>query len=369
MRTRHRHTDPREYATELTGFERRLLTALTVVVAGDDQVPAPASPGWRRGGRAGSASWRRRLAVAAVAAVAVAATVQVVDVGPPRIRVQAGGGAPANAAELGALAARAARSAAPGLYPKPGQWVYSKTIVARDAGWRLEVRGGKVRVVEEPALAPHATEAWVQVGPKPGWAITVVTNQTGSTFAVPPLLGAANYPRLPWLPTDPDRLLQVIEQEVKRNPSKYGPSGFSTHELAFRVIAGMLGGLLPPPELQAALFEAMARIPHVTVVEDATDAAGRHGVALALAENQTRLEVILDKRTYRYLGQAAIATSDHIHIGSPGSPLVKGDLDLPTRKGQVLYRTAQLAIAFVDAPHQRPRDAATGPGAASGTGP
>ena len=39
------------------------------------------------------------------------------------------------------------------------------------------------------------------------------------------------------------------------------------------------------------------------------------------------------------------------------------------RKGQVLYRTARVALALVDGPNQRPGDAAGEPGTASGTGP
>jgi hypothetical protein len=361
MRIRQRNTSSGEYATELTEFERRLLTGLVAVVAADHEpVAAPAARGRRRAGRAGSAWWTLRLAAAVVAVVAVVAAVQVVDVGPSAVRDRAGGGAPANAAELGALAAKAARDV-PGPYPKPGQWVYVKTLVAHDAGWRVETEDGVTRLVKFPAVAPRAVEWWSKAG-QPGEGTESVTNRKGNALLGPPLIQGVSYPDLPSLPTDPDRLLKVIYDYQR----KHGYGGASTWPATFRLISEMLNGLLVPPELQAALFQAMAKIPGVTVVQDTVDAAGRRGTALALVDDQVRYEVIFDKGTYRYLGLASIVTSDHDELVGP----VNGkEFKLPMRKGQVLYRTARLTLALVDGQYERPRDAASEPGAASGTGP
>jgi hypothetical protein len=366
MRIRQWHTPSGEYATELTEFEQRLLTGLVAVVAADheqaaEQVAAPAARGRRRAGRAGSAWWTVRLAAAVVAVVAVVATVQVVDVGPPAVRDRAGGGAPANATELGALAAKAARDV-PGPYPKPGQWVYIKTLVAHDAGWRAELEDGVVRLVRFPAVAPRTVEWWSKVG-QPGEATSSVTNRKGNALLGPPLIQGVSYPDLPSLPTDPDRLLKVIYDYQR----KHGYGGAETWPATFRLISGILNGLLVPPELQAALFQAMAKIPGVTVVQDAVDAAGRRGVALGHIDEHVRYEVILEEGTYRYLGLASIVTSDH-ELGAFG-PVNGKKVKVPMRKGQVLYRTARLALALVDGQYQRPRDAASEAGAASGTGP
>jgi hypothetical protein len=362
MRIRQRHKPSGEYATELTEFEQRLLTGLVAVVAADHEpVAAPAARGRRRAGRAGSAWWTLRLAAAVVAVVAVVAAVQVVDVGPSVVRDRTGGGAPANATELGALAAKAARDV-PGPYPKPGQWVYIKTLVAHDAGLRAELEDGVTRLVPFPAVAPRAVEWWSKVG-QPGEGTSSVTNRKGNALLGPPLIQGVSYPDLPSLPTDPDRLLRVIYEYQRK--SGYG--GASTWPATFRLISGMLGNLLVPPELQAAMFQAMAKIPGVTVVQDTVDAAGRRGMALALVDDQVRYEVILDKRTYRYLGLACIVTSDH-ELGAFGPPNGK-KVKVPMRKGQVLYRTARLTLALVDGQYERPRDAASEPGAASGTGP
>lgn len=365
MRIRQRHKPSGEYATELTEFERRLLTGLVAVVAaGHEPVAAPAARGRRRAGRAGSAWSTLRLAAAVVAVVAVVAAVQVVDVGPPAVRDRAGGGAPANATELGALAAKAARDV-PGPYPKPGQWVYIKTLVAYDAGSRAETEDGVTRLVKYPAVAPRAVEWWSKVGPKPGEGTESVTNRKGNALLGPPLIQGVSYPDLPSLPTDPDRLLKVIYEYQRKQFKGWGGPSIWWPE-TFRTISGMLGNLLPPPELQAALFQAMAKIPGVTVVQDTVDAAGRRGMALALVDDQVRFEVILEKGTYRYLGLASIVTSDHDELVGP----VNGkEFKLPMRKGQVLYRTARLTLALVDGQYERPRDAASEPGAASGTGP
>jgi hypothetical protein len=368
MRIRRQHTPSGEYATELTEFEQRLLTGLVAVVAADheqvaEQVAAPAARGRRRAGRAGSAWWTLRLAAAVVAVVAVVATVQVVDVGPPAVRDRAGGGAPANATELGALAAKAARDM-PSPSPKPGQWVYIKTLVTHDAGSRVLQEDGSARLVRFPAVAPRAVEWWSKAGSKPGAQVSSVTNREGNALVGPPLIQGVNYPGLPSLPTDPDRLLKVIHDYQR----KYDGAGAEAWPETFTMIAGMLTNLWVAPELQSALFQAMAKIPGVTVVQDTVDAAGRRGMALALVDDQVRFEVILEKGTYRYLGLASIVTSDHDDdvCCFTGKPKV---IKLPMRKGQVLYRTARLALAIVDAPHKRPRDAATEPGTASGTGP
>jgi hypothetical protein len=369
MRIRRQHTPSGEYATELTEFEQRLLTGLVAVVAADheqvaEQVAAPAARGRRRAGRAGSAWWTVRLAAAVVAVVAVVATVQVVDVGPPAVRDRAGGGAPANATELGALAAKAAREV-PGPSPKPGQWVYIKTLVTHDAGSRVLQEDGSARLVRFPALAPRAVEWWSKAGSKPGAQVSSVTNREGNALVGPPLIQGVNYPDLPSLPTDPDKLLKAIYDYQREY---YGLGGAEAWPATFTMIAEMLGNLLAPPDLQAALFQAMAKIPGVTVVQDTVDAAGRRGMALALVDDQVRFEVILEKGTYRYLGLASIVASDHdekVCCFTGKHKVIK----LPMRKGQVLYRTARLTLALVDGPHKLPRDAAGKPGAASGTGP
>ena len=72
--------------------------------------------------------------------------------------------------------------------------------------------------------------------------------------------------------------------------------------------------------MRAALYQALAKIPGVTVTHGATDAADRSGVAFARAaaiegpgsSGWLRLEIILDPDTHRYLGARHVVTRDHL---------------------------------------------------------
>ncbi|MET8565881.1 hypothetical protein ABZV75_36965 [Streptomyces flaveolus] len=84
----------------------------------------------------------------------------------------------------------------------------------------------------------------------------------------------------------------------------------------------------------------VARIPGATVVPDAVDAAGRHGVAIARKDpgDPTRDEWIFDRRTHEFLGERGVATEGH-----PG-----------VKKGRVASDTAVLRRAVVDRAGERP---------------
>jgi hypothetical protein len=163
------------------------------------------------------------------------------------------------------------------------------------------------------------------------------------------------------VPTDPDGLLAAIYQLVEDSACAPIP-GDTVQDRAFKLIDdAMLEGVLPA-EVRAALYRALPRIPGVTVVQGATDAAGRRGVALARAasiefsgsSDWLRLETILDNDTYHHLGARYIVTRDHF---TPDLP--SGSKGTRFRKGQVLVSRAQLALAVVDAPCQRPGETST----------
>ena len=67
-----------------------------------------------------------------------------------------------------------------------------------------------------------------------------------------------------------------------------------------------------------------------------------------------RLEIILDPNTHRYLGARQFVTRDHF---TPDTP--SGSKGTRFRKGQVLVSRAQVALAIVDAPCQRPGETTT----------
>jgi hypothetical protein len=103
-------------------------------------------------------------------------------------------------------------------------------------------------------------------------------------------------------------------------------------ERAWTMVGDLLIDSYVPPASMAALFEAAATIPDVSVVPDTVDAAGRHGIAVSRTGGRTRHDIIFDRTSYKYLG-----TRDQ---------LVKDWVNLPA--GTVTGGTAILKVAVVD---------------------
>jgi hypothetical protein len=250
--------------------------------------------------------------------------------------------------------------------PRPHQWVYSKEL-------RVEYGGGK----------PFTIEFWDRVDGKKFARPTSdrrtagapkVRREQSQLLRVPqgcppgqpqrirPAVGLGHwFPNPAAVPTDPDGLLAAIYQLVEDPACAPILVGDTVQDRAFMLIDGMLQ-TVQPAEVRAALYQALAKIPGVTVVQGATDAAGRRGVAFVRAaaiegpgsSGWLRLEVILDPNTDRYLGARHVVTRDHFIPDTPSRS--KGTR---FRKGQVLVSRAQVALAVVDAPCQRPGETTT----------
>jgi hypothetical protein len=320
---------------------------------------APAPPRPARHGR-----WRsgrlRRAAVAGALAVAVAVALTVTQqLGPHGAPPPA---APAaNAAELANNAAAAA-AAQPVPTPRPNQWVYTKELRVEHGGRKPSTTEHWIRVDgrkfanptsnRRVARAPRVTRERMQFPVSRPWC------PPGKPRVRPAVGLGAFFPDPSAVRSDPDGLLAAVYQAVQSPACLY--LGDTVQDRAFMLIDAMLATLMPP-DVRAALYRALARIPGVTVVQGATDAAGRRGVAFARAAaiegpgsgGWLRLEVILDGHTYRYLGARHVVTRDHFTpgIGGPGGTWF--------RKGQVLVSRAQLALAVVNAPCQRPGESTT----------
>src|SRR5260370_36822724 len=87
-------------------------------------------------------------------------------------------------------------------------------------------------------------------------------------------LNDPTYRLLQTLPTNPHALLAMI-YPVERG---HGPR---PAQEAFVTTGDLLRHTIAPPKVAAALYRAAALIPGVTLVPDATDAIGQHGVAIA----------------------------------------------------------------------------------------
>jgi len=104
------------------------------------------------------------------------------------------------------------------------------------------------------------------------------------------------------LPTDPQALLAMIY----RVEQGHGPSA---DQEAFVTIGDLLRDKIVPPKVSAALYRAAALIPGVTLVPGATDAIGRHGVAVAQTAERIRTELIFNKTSLKLIGERTIIAS------------------------------------------------------------
>jgi hypothetical protein len=155
---------------------------------------------------------------------------------------------------------------------------------------------------------------------------------TSSTFSMRqpgvkcPNIGWLNDPTyrlLQTLPTNPHALLAMIYRIERGHGS--GPD-----EEAFVTIGDLLRNTIAPPKVTAALYRAAALIAGVTLVPHATDAIGRHGVAVARigpgADGGVREELIFSRATWQLIGERTVIA----------------------RTGVITGATAIIARAFVD---------------------
>ncbi len=217
--------------------------------------------------------------------------------------------------------------------PRKGQYTY---IASKVADTYVKTVGDKSEVVSTEL---HSRQVWNSLDGRDGWLIEAgETGDKGITLkGDTPFTGAYN--ALAALPTDPDTLLQQIyrESDVVRDPE------VPRDQAAFVAIGDLLNASYPPAEVGAALYKAAAKIPGVVAVNDAVDATGRHGVAIARENDGDRIEWIFDKKTLRFLGQRIV--------------VVKATADNPLKVGTVTHTSAITERAVVDANKQLPGQA------------
>lgn len=258
-----------------------------------------------RDGRPGALSRRLmiRVAVAGTATAAVAGGVVVAG------RHQDGGGTDAprmatlSAAELLHKAAARSRVGSAGTpVPRDDQYVYTKMFITR-----TYVKGGKRRTWTD--------ESWMSVdGSKPSRR-----QEYGKIHRDPPLgkrevmWPPTEYAELAKWPTDPDKLLDRLRMgldagdrsakatagsdEVREAPMSQEDidSVAFTNAIQFFVVPRIM-----PPGLEAATFEAVARIPGIRIDREAVDGLGRKAVAVSYPKLD--FAFLFDATQYAYLG-------------------------------------------------------------------
>ncbi|SEQ31764.1 hypothetical protein SAMN04487983_1004139 [Streptomyces sp. yr375] len=250
----------------------------------------------------------------------------------------AGGGDGRSAvATLGRIAAVAMRTDV-----KPvddGQFVYVRTKVAGNEG----VFDGPVKLGE-----PHERQVWFSQRQGPvidvglirefgqDWPIEVgVPDGEDPTGAGNPAgYDRPTYAWLAALPTDPAALLKLLYADT------HVEQGEDKDQEVFIRIGDLIGEQIMPSAIAAAFYQATARIPGVTEVPDAVDAAGRHGIGIAHEDTAegTRREWIFDRTTLEYLGERVVFSRDTERA----------------KAGTVYHTTAVLERAVVDKRGQEP---------------
>jgi hypothetical protein len=134
---------------------------------------------------------------------------------------------------------------------------------------------------------------------------------------------------------------KVVDSEGGPTPGDAGRAG-----RAFQIIDVFMRDSALPPKLRAAMYGALAKIPGVRYEAKAVDIQGRPGVTLyRIEEGYLRSEIIVNPKTYEYMGFRFIAIKDHVTQGT--------DRDLHTKKGQILGRGGLIKAAIVNGPGQR----------------
>ncbi|MET0424095.1 MAG: CU044_5270 family protein [Actinoplanes sp.] len=216
--------------------------------------------------------------------------------------------------------------------PAPtGEWVYlnSKTT-------EFHLRENADTGAKTPVAQVSTRQTWMSLDGHRGWLVQSGIDQQdgGETLdsTVDPYLNAPSYQLLASLTTDPDALLARIYAETEG-------MGNGPDSEAFATIGDLLGESYPPAALYPALYRAAAKIPGVLVVDEAVDAAGRPGIALArVDELGNRAELIFDRTDYTFLGERHVRTTDADGI----------------KAGTVTFSSAVLRRALVDTMKQVP---------------
>ena len=135
------------------------------------------------------------------------------------------------------------------------------------------------------------------------------------------------YPPLNTLPTSPAALRAALYAAAARGGAAWSlPSSFSADQIVFSLISKLVQVPLSG-SLRAALYEVIARLPGVTLVRNAVDAAGRHGTGIVIkwdfpGYGMGTVEIIFAPRTYTVLGTSNVMPGQRVYFATVGSGLV-----------------------------------------------
>jgi hypothetical protein len=336
-------------------LEARMEAAATEARSFGEALAGSTAPVRSPGGRRDLPSRRRRLLLfaGAVAGAAAIAVVLVHNSGPTA--------QPASAAEILHGAAAAASQAPMTSVPGPGQFLFRKEQQLEIEGWRhpLPPEGADLPVagsggtISGPhafnALMPRTVESWTGqngggrsrevAGTPQFWSPEEEARWKAAGSPLPPPFDAEyqqryrtafrgalelgprvvdmdtrgwgnfNFPDTSKLPTEPIALRHAVEGneiEVSGFNLMYKAKHLDTEQTMEELINVLLEGE-PTPQLQAAIFDALAELPGMAVDTEATDGLGRHGDAIQLrVKKGIREEYLFDPASGEVLASRGV---------------------------------------------------------------
>ncbi|MEV6104181.1 CU044_5270 family protein [Streptomyces sp. NPDC051940] len=226
-----------------------------------------------------------RVSVAAAASAAVATTYVVRDEDDhaeqdravPRMQ-------PAAAVVLNRAAERERATYKPVVPPRDDQFIYTK-VIHRETNQRTG------------AVKTYVNENWESIdGSKPSWGGEMGHGEWSKPS------GKGFWPPFDWetltaLPTDPDKLIVAVAgPQPKKDLDRYWADvHFYLGSLLYKTV-------VMPKGLRAAAYEALGKIPGITVTPGQKSAKGREGVAISFPGAMWAVVIIFDPRTYECLG-------------------------------------------------------------------
>jgi hypothetical protein len=267
----------------------------------------------------------RFAAFATVGAVVATFVLVVQNLGdsPPGVSI-------ASADQVLEQAARAAERK-PFTPPRDDQWIYTADKFTSSDGGKPFVRRAWHRV-SGIGFAVQDDDGKLQVIDPP--------KQPGRDGRPAPF---DDYKALAALRRDPDALLRWAYEQAKNVEG----AGLTEDGDVYAIFSGALGRNVLPPELEAAIFRALKRVPGVTV--ETITVLGHRVLSLAQTEDWLREELFLDPETYAYRGERGTVVHDAVI-----NPEKAGNATGEIEKGHTAT-SVRLTTAIVDKPGQRSR--------------
>lgn len=269
-------------------------TSVTTDAPTDSALPARRR--WRRYVLSGAAVVGLAAAITAVVALA---PLEDAGIQPPS--------AQAEAARVLHLAADATRSL-PDVAPRPDQFIYAKTV---------EGDPGTQPVTGEQWRSVDGSREGLYIGSN-GWRETVppcvpgpVKNSDGGY--VPNACGPPAYE--PDLPTDGPAMAEYLRgvMNARPDPNPRVPASMGNEILRILSVSYVR------PATLAALFDAIAELDGLSVVEHAEDRAGRSGIGVRWMDGNRSDTLVFDAETHAFMGMsgytATLATAIVDEVG------------------------------------------------------